>query len=131
VPLIDNIPVVPMMNRADGKWGEMHRSGYHQGISHLHHFYTRRNLLAIATFYEEANKYKQPIKNALLYWTSSYNATHSTIMTRAVAKNGSKNLVVTSAQSAALYISSMPVEKNIILGLKAKSKSIHKALMKI
>ena len=31
----------------DGKWGDMHRSGYHSGVSHAHHFWTRRNLLVL------------------------------------------------------------------------------------
>ena len=27
------------------QWGELHRAGYHYGITHLHHFYTARNYI--------------------------------------------------------------------------------------
>ena len=26
-------------------WGDLHRRGYHQGITHIHHMYTKRNLI--------------------------------------------------------------------------------------
>ena len=37
--LPDSVPVVAI------PWGDLYRRGYHQGITHLHHFYTRRNLM--------------------------------------------------------------------------------------
>jgi DNA modification methylase len=48
-------------------------------------------------------------------------------MTRVVAKSGQKDLVVTSSQPGVLYISSLPVEKNIFYGLQRKLKTIVKA----
>ena len=42
-------------------------------------------------------------------------------MTRVVAKRNAKDFVLTGAQSGVLYISKLPVEKNILLGLKRKS----------
>jgi DNA modification methylase len=124
-----SVPVMPMMQNDNEKWGEMHRSGYHTGMTHVHHFYTQRNLYALACAWDETLAYPQPMRDALRYWISSYNATHSTLMTRAVAKQGSNDLVVTSAQSAALYVSSIPVEKNIISGLKAKKNIVSRALL--
>jgi hypothetical protein len=52
-------------------------------------------------------------------------------MTRVVVKNNEKDFVVTGAQSGVLYISNLPVEKNIITGLKRKVKTIYKAFLTI
>jgi adenine-specific DNA methylase len=49
-------------------------------------------------------------------------------MTRVVAKAGAKDLVPTSAQSGALYVGSLPVEKNVLAGLDTKLKSVSAAL---
>jgi DNA modification methylase len=48
-------PVVPMMFKGEG-WGDTWRAGYHAGITHAHHFYTRRNLWTLTTFIHKANK---------------------------------------------------------------------------
>lgn len=41
-------PVQPMMQRGE-QWGDTWRAGYHAGITNPHHFYTRRNLWALAS----------------------------------------------------------------------------------
>ena len=48
-------------------------------------------------------------------------------MTRAVIKKGQKDFVLTGAQSGVLYISNLPVEKNVLLGLERKLSIISKA----
>jgi 16S rRNA G966 N2-methylase RsmD len=105
-------------------WGDLYRSGYHQGITHLHHFYTQRNLIIFARLWERADKYKGPLGDALRFWLLSYNASHATIMTRIVAKAGQKDVVVTSGQPGVLYISGLPVEKNLFSGLRRKLRTI-------
>jgi adenine-specific DNA methylase len=67
------------------------------------------------------------LRDALRFWLLSYNASHATIMTRVVAKSGQKDLVVTSAQPGVLYVSGLPVEKNLIAGLRRKLATIAKA----
>ncbi|MCG5531509.1 hypothetical protein LRD18_11700 [Halorhodospira halochloris] len=108
-------------------WGDLYRRGYHQGITHLHHFYTRRNLIVFARLWELAGNYESSLRDALRFWLLSYNAAHATIMTRVVAKSRQKDLVVTSAQPGVLYVSGLPVEKNIFAGLKRKQKTISEA----
>ena len=108
-------------------WGDLYRRGYHQGISHLHHFYTRRNLIVFARLWELAGAYQGSLRDALRFWLLSYNAAHATVMTRVVAKSGQKDLVVTSAQPGVLYISGLPVEKNLFAGLQRKLKTIVEA----
>jgi len=104
-------------------WGELHRTGYHTGISHLHHFYTKRNFLVMSYLWEKTTSFPKQICNALRLLLLSYNATHSTLMTRVVVKKNSKDFVLTGAQSGVLYISSLPVEKNILTGIERKQKN--------
>ena len=104
------------------QWGELHRAGYHYGITHLHHFYTVRNYIVMLKLWELAATYPEKIMNALKLLILSYNASHCTLMTRVVAKKGAKDFILTSAQSGVLYISKLPVEKNILLGLRRKVK---------
>lgn len=104
------------------KWGDLHRAGYHQGISHLHHFYTPRNFLAVATMLDVARGFPTALRDALRLLVLSYNSAHCTLMTRIVAKKGQKDFSVTSAQSGVLYVSALPIEKNVFDGVLRKIK---------
>lgn len=117
-PIPDSVPrvVIP--------WGDLYRRGYHLGITHLHHFYTRRNLIVFGRLWERTSRYEGALRDALRFWLLSYNASHGTIMTRIVAKSGQKNLALTSAQPGVLYVSGLPVEKNLIAGLRRKLGTI-------
>ncbi len=106
-------------------WGDLYRSGYHRGITHLHHFYTRRNLAIFATLWQRAAT--SPLRDALRFWLLSYNGSHGTLMTRVVAKQKQRDLVVTSSQSGVLYVSGLPVEKNLFAGLRRKLGTISAA----
>lgn len=109
------------------QWGELHRNGYHFGISYLHQFYTSRNYLIMRKLWDAADAYSAKVKDALRLLLLSYNASHCTLMTRVVAKKNAKDFVLTGAQSGVLYISKLPVEKNIILGLERKAKPFYEA----
>ncbi len=103
-------------------WGELHRSGYHYGVTHLHHFYTPRNYLVMESLWQLTESFPKRQADALKLLLLSYNASHCTLMTRVVAKNNNRDFVLTGAQSGVLYISKAPVEKNIFLGLQRKAK---------
>lgn len=126
VPLPTSIPLVPMMHQPEGKWGELHRAGYHTGITHMHQFYTKRNLIAVAKAWELCDQFDQPLANAMRYWVSGYNATHSTLMSRVVVKRNARDFALSGAQSATLYVSSLPVEKNVLAGLRARIRTVSK-----
>lgn len=125
------VPIVPMMGKGGAGWGDLWRSGYHEGITHVHHFYTRRNLIALGGLHELVENEPKPIRDALRFWISSYNSSHSSLMTRVVAKQIQPELVLTSAQPGVLYISGLPVEKNVFHGLKRKIKTIQGAFATI
>lgn len=113
------------------QWGELHRAGYHYGITHLHHFYTARNYIVMSKLWKLAETYPEKISDALKLLLLSYNASHCTLMTRVVAKKHAKDFILTSAQSGVLYISKLPVEKNILLGLKRKVKPFAETYAKL
>ena len=71
------------------------------------------------------------LREAVRLWLLSYNASHTTMMTRVVAKSGQRDLVVTSAQPGVLYISGLPVEKNVFRGLSRKLTTLTKAFRTI
>jgi DNA modification methylase len=50
--LNDWFPADPMMGVGE-KWGDTWRAGVHAGITHVHHFYTRRNLAAFSRLYSK------------------------------------------------------------------------------
>lgn len=110
-------PIVPL------RWGDLHRRGYHQGMTHLHHLYTARNFRALATLWRLIDNEPSELREALRLLVLSYNAAHSTLMTRVVLKKNSKDFVVTGAQSGVLYISGLPVEKNVFVGVQRKIKT--------
>ncbi len=109
-------------------WGELYRQGYHFGISHIHHFYTGRNAVMFSYLWSKIDECEEELKDALRIFLLSYNSSHSTLMTRVVAKKDSKDFVLTGAQPGVLYVSSLPVEKNIFLGLERKQKIFAEAL---
>ncbi len=124
---VEREPIPDSVPRALVPWGDLYRRGYHTGMTHVHHFYTRRNLIAFGRLWERTAGYDHSVRQALRFWLLSYNASHSTTMTRVVAKAGQEDLVVTSAQPGVLYVSGLPVEKNIFDGLRRKLETITKA----
>jgi hypothetical protein len=104
--------------------GDLYRSGYHFGITHLHHLYTRRNLISVAKLFELIEDRNASVRDALRLLVLSYNQSHSTLMTRVVVKDGSTDFVLTGAQSGVLYVSGLPVEKNVVEGIRRKVRTL-------
>lgn len=113
-PLPSDTPIRPL------HWGDLYRSGYHQGMTHLHHLYTARNFRVLAGIWALVDQAPKNLRDALRLFVLSYNASHSTLMTRVVLKQNSPDFVLTGAQSGVLYVSGLPVEKNIYAGLNRK-----------
>lgn len=95
------------------------------GITHTHHFYTKRSLWILSALRAKASKsiyYQQ-----LSFLISSYDLTHSTLMTRIIFKAKGKKPVLTGYQSGTLYLSSLPVEKNLLEGILKQKLPIIKS----
>ncbi|OEU71591.1 MAG: DNA methylase [Desulfovibrio sp. S3730MH75] len=124
---IQKIPMPPSAPNKDIVWGDLHRTGYHKGIEKLHHFYTRRNFLVVATLWSLIEECDESLREALRLLVLSYNSSHSTLMARVVVKKGQSDFVLTGSQSGVLYVSGLPVEKNVFEGIVRKSKSFVEA----
>ena len=107
-------PVAPLT------WGDLYRAGYHHGISHLHHLYTPRNFFALAVLWNLIDEFDSDLRDALRVLVLSFNASHSTLMTRVVVKQNQRNFILTGAQSGVMYVSGLPVEKNVFEGVRRK-----------
>ena len=104
-----------MLDR-DSPWGDLYRGGYHEGVTHVHHFYTWRNFVTLGRLWSSAAETET--SRAVKFLVSSYNLSHSTLMSRLVFKRGQREPVLTGYQTGALYISSLPVEKNPVVGIQ-------------
>lgn len=93
-----------------------------RGITHIHHFYTLRNLIILSALRDKVKNYSLP--RQLLFLINSYDLTHSTLMSRIIFKSGGKKPVLTGYQSGTLYVPSLPVEKNIIEGIRNQKLGI-------
>lgn len=113
-------PIPAGVPSSEIRWGDLYRSGYHEGIKRIHHFYTRRNLIALGTMWAAIEDEPKNVQDALRLLVLSYNGAHATLMTRVVVKSGMKDFVLTGAQSGVLYVSSLPVEKNVLEGVRRK-----------
>ena len=51
------LPIYKMLFKDDA-WGDIYRTGYHFGMTHSHHFYTKRNLLVLGAFWAKTSNYK-------------------------------------------------------------------------
>jgi hypothetical protein len=57
-------PTEPMMFKGE-RWGDTWRAGVHAGITHVHHFYTKRNLWVLAALRSRLDESKNRLRPAL------------------------------------------------------------------
>lgn len=100
-------PAIPMMNIGE-KWGDTWRAGYHFGITHSHHFYTKRNLWVLSTILE-----KSKLSDAKIIFTSCLINGSKLYRYRTNRKGGNV--------SGTLYIPSTIQENNVISLFKRKA----------
>ncbi len=70
-------PMEPMMFKGS-EWGDTWRAGIHAGITHAHHFYTKRNLWVLASFWkhlrsEDVSPLCDFVFTSTLPWTTRQN----------------------------------------------------------
>lgn len=130
-PVEDDLRVLDQLAQRALPWvpqqeltrGDLYRSGYHTGLDYVHQLYTLRNLHATARLWARVENEPEDLRDALRLLLLSYNATHSTLLSRVVAKKGQRDLVLTGAQTGVLYISGLPVEKNVLAGIRRKIRT--------
>ncbi len=118
---VEDVPTGPIA------WGDLYRAGYHRGITHFHHFYSPRNLRALGALWSAIPAAPAEMQDALRLLVLSFNATHASLLARVVAKKNMPDFVTTGAQSGVLYVSGLPVEKNVFAGIRRKIPTFHEA----
>lgn len=107
-PQNNYVPILPMMNEV-GKWGDMFRAGYHAGVSHVHHFWSSRNLKVLSTMWEIAEK--SPHANHMKLLLTSFMVKTGSRMHNIGMKNGKINLAGQIFNT--LQIPSVIAERNL------------------
>lgn len=121
------VPSYPMMQKGS-EWGDTWRKGVHYGITHIHHFYTKRNLYALGVLHkaiEESN-----LGNKMKFILTGL-INRSTQMNRIHIKNffyggGGWNA---GHLKGTLYVPSLPIETSILEQITDKIKSYRKAIV--
>ncbi|MCD4811508.1 DNA methylase [bacterium] len=111
----------PMMFN-DGKWGDMWRAGVHFGVTHTHHFYTKRNLIVLSHLFHAA--FKSKYKHQMLFLITSFSVKTGSKLHNIGFKSGKINLA--GAQPNSLYIPSLFAERNIFTLARGKVRDISK-----
>jgi DNA modification methylase/predicted RNA-binding Zn-ribbon protein involved in translation (DUF1610 family) len=118
-------PTDPFMFK-EGEWGDTWRSGIHMGITHVHHFYTKRNLWVLSTLFSK-------LKTHPLLFLFTGLLTRSSKQARFLAKNyfhGGGGWVGTSL-SGTLFVPSLNVEVMPIFTFKNRISIIRKINLKV
>jgi len=114
-------PKKQMMNKGV-QWGDSWRAGYHLGISYIHHFYTKRNLWALATLWKLVHETES--SQSQLLFTFEQAITGMSKLARYVPTHYSQ---VNQFLSGTMYIGSQIVEVSPRYILDNKIKNVVKA----
>ena len=106
------IPIYKMLFK-DNAWGDIYRSGYHYGMTHSHHFYTKRNLLILGSFWAKST-------NPKINWAIT--AILNYVNKRQSYSGGGGGM------PGVLFVASLVQEKNVFDVLKRKVLKLNKIL---
>ena len=109
--------------------GEESRRNDDIGITHVHHYYTRRNLLTLASFSEKVFTRQNNLKE-LLILTGAMPDLEKTARLRIGAYFKGGRGVVSAGLSGTLYIPSLSIEKRVTFGLENRIKTLKSVLPK-
>ncbi|HBG75209.1 MAG TPA: DNA methylase [Anaerolineae bacterium] len=118
------IPTQLMMFKGT-EWGDTWRAGVHAGISHVHHFYTRRNLWVLGEYFRKLNNFSYRLNMVLDFLHGSV-LPKITKMNRYMPQHGSRALVGPMANT--YYLPSMWVENNVLDQYEFQFKKIIQAI---
>ncbi|WML31712.1 DNA methyltransferase [Neobacillus sp. OS1-32] len=99
--------------------GDESRRNDRIGLTHVHHFFTRRNLITLATFYHYAKKSKYYPQFMFFFQASLNRAT----------KTNRFRFGGTGGLSGTLYVPSLVFERNVLSLLEKKLKDFEKMLL--
>lgn len=105
------------------KWGDSWRAGYHQGMTRIHHFFTRRNLYVLSMLWDAImnSVEDQGIRTALMSIVTGVMQGVSKLQ-RFRLNSGFPNMIL----SGTLYVGSMIREWNVLDWIQGKYRAIAK-----
>ena len=117
------------------EWGDSWRAGYHTGVTHVHHFYTRRNLWTLATYWERSNTQNDSLTHTLR-WAQTAALQRATLMHQLAVTRIAKNKPAKGGKTAGhrrgtLYIPSLQVEFSPLVLLRNRVREASKAFVKM
>jgi hypothetical protein len=98
------------MNFRDSPWGDLYRAGYHAGVTHVHHFFTKRNLLALTALRDSAQA--SPYSQEMLYVLTGFVDNHASKRNRYLVDPHHPNGTTCGPLSNSLYIPELQCEVN-------------------
>ena len=110
-------PTEKMMFKG-AEWGEFWRAGYHTGISRIHHFYSKRNLIVLSELYDSAKDYKYC---SILRELIIASLPRASIRNRFMPEYATKHV---GTLSGTLYVPPMFEENNLIEAIRGRSNKI-------
>lgn len=113
-------PTEKMMFKGS-EWGEFWRAGYHTGITRVHHFYSKRNLIVLAELFDNASKYTY---GSIMKELVIASLPRASIRNRFMPEYATKHVGVLSGT---LYVPPMFEESNLIEAIRGRSKKIFTA----
>mgnify|MGYP005788707827 CR=1 FL=1 len=100
------------------EWGEFWRAGYHTGITRVHHFYSKRNLIVLSELFDTAKNYKYcSIMRELIIASLP----RASIRNRFMPEYATRHV---GTLSGTLYVPPMFEENNLIEAIRGRSKKI-------
>lgn len=115
-------PTFELMGMGD-RWGDTWRKGSHTGITHVHHFFERRTLIALASLYSKFRKHQ--FSSNLLFFLTSILAMRCT--RRMPYRSGGKS----AGSVNNMMLPSISQEYNVFDTISRKYKDIEKAKLHI
>lgn len=110
-PLTQWSPNHPMLFKGES-WGDTWRAGVHSGITHVQHFYTRRNLLTLSSLREMCSgEYRRPL---LFAFTSTHQFVNRLCRLNISNYFSGKGGKVDKPLDGTLYSPSISLELNVI-----------------
>lgn len=99
-------------------WGDTYRAGYHTGVTSVHHFFTDRNIRALAAIFSESEKctYKDIIRGTMMSCLA-----RASIRNRYIPEYGNRHV---GTLSGTLYIPSLIEENNIFDAFALRAKKV-------
>lgn len=115
------VPSQKMMFR-DEPWGDVYRAGYHAGVSHVHHFYSPRQLLVLGRLWTRFRQSSMGRRLQLVL--TSFAVRNAFRGNRFVINDHNPNGRINGPLTNCLYFPSLLAEQNIFDLARSKSEDI-------